>query len=69
MIIETWIAALFMGLIAVGGVIALFGWMIADQRNEDLTKENKALLKENTQLKSKINFACLYIEMEKKKNA
>ena len=68
MIIETWVAALFMVLLGIIGLVALLGWMIADQRNEKLVEENKALLKENTQLKSKMNFARLYIEMEKDKN-
>ena len=68
MIIETWIAALFMVLIAIVGVIALVGWMIVGQRLEKATEENKALLKENTQLKSKMNFIRLYIETKEDKN-
>ena len=68
MIIESWIAALFFVLIAVIGGIGLVGWFTADQRLEKMAEENKALIKENTQLRSKINFARLYIEMEKDKN-
>lgn len=43
MIIETWIAALFFILIAILGGIGLVGWFTADQRIEELRKENSAL--------------------------
>ena len=43
MFIETWIAALFFVLIAIIGGIGLVGWFTADQRLEELRKENSAL--------------------------
>lgn len=65
MVIETWIVVLFVVMFAIFGLVALAGWSIADQRLETIIKENKALLKENTQLKGKIAFIRLRIEMEK----
>lgn len=67
MIIETWVAALFMILIFIIGIVAILGWMISDQRNEDAMKEIKALREENAKLKSKIGLARLYIDLEGKK--
>ena len=67
MIIETWVAALLLVGICIFGGIGLLGWMIADQRLEKMTEENKVLVEENAKLKSKINFARLYINLEDKK--
>jgi uncharacterized protein YneF (UPF0154 family) len=67
MLIETWVAALFMVLLFLIGIGALLGWMMADQRYEEAMKENKALHKENTNLKSKLDFTRLYIELEERK--
>lgn len=67
MLIESWIAALIIVFIFIVGIIALLGWMIADQRLEEMTKENKALIEENTKLKDKLNFTRLYYELEETK--
>ena len=66
MIIETWVAVMFVLMFVVFSFVALAGWNIADKRNENLIKENKDLLKENTQLKGKLAFIRMRIEMEKK---
>lgn len=66
MIIETWVAVMFVISFIVFGLAGIAGWIIADQRIENVTKENKALLKENTQLKGKLAFIRMRIEMEKK---
>lgn len=67
MLIETWVAALLLVGICIFGGIGLIGWMIADQRLENAIEKNKELLKENGQLKNKINLIRLRIEMEEKK--
>lgn len=40
MIIETWIAIMFLGLIIVIGFVGLIGWSITDKRLEEANKEN-----------------------------
>jgi hypothetical protein len=67
MIIETWVAALLLVGICILGGIGLLGWIVTSQNLKDEVELNKALIKENAQLKSKINFARLYIELEEKK--
>ena len=49
MIIETWIAALFMVLITIIGCIGLLGWMIADQRCKE-KDDTIALLQEKNRI-------------------
>ena len=66
MIIETWVAVMFVLMFVVFSFVALAGWNIADKRVENLMKENKDLLKENTQLKGKLAFIRMRVEMEKK---
>lgn len=68
MIIETWILAMFAVVGIIFGLIAMAGWMIADQRNENLVEENKELVKENTLLKSKMSFIRLCKESKGDKN-
>ena len=66
MIIETWVAALLLAMICILGGIGLLGWIVESQRLEECRKENQALVKENSQLKSKINFVRLYYKLEEK---
>lgn len=67
MLIQTWVVTLFIVLILGLVAIGFRGWMAADQRIENLTKENQELLKENVKLKSKLSLARLYIDLEEKK--
>ena len=64
MLIETWVAVLIIIFIFILGMGSLIGWILVDQRLESTTEENKTLLKENTQLKSKMDFMRLYYESE-----
>lgn len=67
MLIQTWVVTLFIVLILGLVAIGFRGWMAADKRIENLTKENQELLKENVKLKSKLSLARLYIDLEEKK--
>ena len=74
MLIETWIAVMMIVFVFIGALIGVVGWLLADRRNEEqskfimcLTKENKYLVEENEQLKSKLSLIRLRIDMEEKK--
>ena len=74
MIIETWIAIMIIVFVFVTAFISLLGWMASDQKiknerrcNRELAEENARLSVENAQMKAKISFLKLHIEMESKK--
>ena len=74
MVIETWIAIVIIVFVFAIGLISLIGWMAADERNEkeraiskELEDENEKLKVENAQLKAKLSFIKLRIDMEEKK--
>lgn len=74
MLIETWIAVMMIVFVFIGAFVSIIGWISADRRNEEqhksiicLTKENKHLIEENEQLKSKLSLIRLRIDMEEKK--
>ena len=74
MIIETWIAVMIIVFVFATAFISLLGWMAADKKlkNErlwlrELAEENARLSVENAQIKAKLSFLRLHIEMESKK--
>ena len=54
MIIESWIAALFVVLIAIIGCIGLVGWILSDQRCEEKDKIIAFLQEKNRILEGKL---------------
>ena len=73
MLIETWIAALIVIFLFVIVIIALLGWMLADQRNADERTRNKdleekysKLVLEYTRIRAIENFKKFQKEMVEK---
>ena len=64
MLIETWVAVLFVILLFIIEIISLLGWVLTDQNLKEVTKENRTLRKENAQLKSKLRLIRLYITLK-----
>ena len=74
MLIETWIAIVIIVFFFISFMVLTIAGILNDQRLEDERKLNNELLKDNIELqkeilrlKSKINLAKLYVEMEGRK--
>lgn len=52
MLIETWVAAIFMLFLFISSFISNLGWIFTSDDLKEANKENKKLVKENEQLRA-----------------
>lgn len=55
MIIETWVAIMFLAFIGVMGIICALGWLATEQKLEECRKEKECMKKEIHHLRGKLS--------------
>ena len=55
MIIETWVAIMFLAFIGVMGIVCALGWLAKEQELEECRKENESIKKEIHHLRGKLS--------------